>query len=279
MRVIPPPAPVADWDDAYANGAHIADAAAYPPRWAREAAAHRAAMVAAGRASLGLSYGPGPREVLDLFSPAGAPVGLAVFVHGGYWRAFDGAVWSHLASGALERGWAVAVPTYPLCPDVTIAEITTRLGRAVGAAAALAPGPIRLAGHSAGGHLACRMICRDGPLGSAVAARVGRVLSISGLHDLRPLLRTGMNADLRLDAAGAAAESPALAAPVEGAELVAWVGAEERPEFRRQNALIANVWRGLGAATIAHEAAGRHHFDVIDDLVDPESAMVAAWLG
>jgi arylformamidase len=33
----------------------------------------------------------------DLFLPEGTPAGLAVFVHGGYWKAFDRSVWSHLA--------------------------------------------------------------------------------------------------------------------------------------------------------------------------------------
>ena len=32
-----------DWDDAYANAAHIAGAVAYPERWAAEAKAFRAA--------------------------------------------------------------------------------------------------------------------------------------------------------------------------------------------------------------------------------------------
>jgi hypothetical protein len=50
---------------------------------------------------------------------------------------------------------------------------------------------------------------------------------LSFLQDLRPMLRTQMNATLRLDAAEAAAESPALLQPVAGARLTAWVGAAE----------------------------------------------------
>ena len=37
--------------------------------------------------------------LLDL--PEGAPRGLAIFVHGGYWMAFGRESWSHLAAGAL----------------------------------------------------------------------------------------------------------------------------------------------------------------------------------
>ncbi len=96
------------------------------------------------------------------------------------------------------------------------------------------------------------------------------MLTISGLHDLRPLLRLALNADLRLDAAEAAAESPALLEPRPGAAAHVWVGADERPEFLRQSALIANIWTGLRADMSLTVEPGRHHFDVIDGLSDPE---------
>jgi len=270
---------IQDWDDAYANGPHIPGASDYPPRWATSAAAFRESMTAAGRAELDLPYGPAARERFDLFRPEGEPRGLAVFVHGGYWMAFDKSSWSHLAAGALARGWAVALPSYTLCPEARIAGITLQIGRAIAAAAKRVAGPLVLSGHSAGGHLVTRMACRDGPLAEPLRGRLARVVSISGLHDLRPLLRTRMNDTLRMDPAEAAAESAALGSPLDGMSLCCWVGEAERPEFRRQNALLANIWTGLGARTEAVEAPGRHHFDVIEDLADPASALVEAWVG
>ncbi len=267
---------ITDWDSAYDNAGHIEGGAAYPERWRARAASFRESLPEA-RCRRALAYGEGPREALDLFLPEGAPRGLFVFVHGGYWRSMERGLWSHLAAGALARGWAVAVPGYALCPQVRISAITGQIARAVDLAAALVPGPIRLAGHSAGGHLVTRMGCADVPL--KAAERLERIVSISGLHDLRPLMRTSMNADLRLDLAEARAESPALAEARAGFGLLCWVGARERPEFLRQNALLANIWRGCGLETRAVEAEGRHHFDVIDDLCDPESALCAAALG
>ena len=139
-------------------------------------------------------------------------------------------------------------------------------------------GPIRLTGHSAGGHLVTRMICRDSPLSSALRQRIERVVSISGLHDMRPLLNTNMNDDFRMLEAEAIAESAALNQPIENVELVCWVGAEERPEFIRQSELLANVWTGFGIKTSVHHSPGQHHFDVIDGLVDPHSALSEALL-
>lgn len=265
---------IADWDDAYSNGAHIAGSQRWPEAWAVPARAYRARLVAAGRAKLDLAYGPGPRNALDLFLPAGTPKGLVVFVHGGYWLALDRTYWSYLAGGAVDRGYAVALPSYTLCPAIRIAGIGREIAAAVAHAAGLVEGPILLTGHSAGGHLVSRLIAQGSPLPAPVLARVQNVVSISGLHDLRPLMRTAMNARLGLDEAEARAESPALLAPLADARLVCWVGAEERPEFRRQSALLANVWHGLGAETRLVEEPGRHHFNVIDGLADADHALV-----
>jgi acetyl esterase/lipase len=268
-----------DWNDAYNNRGHIPDADSFPPRWAAEAAAFRARAVEAGRARLDIPYGTHSRERLDLFLPQGMAQGMVVFVHGGYWRAFGKSDWSHLAAGALARGWAVAMPGYTLCPHIRVAGITREIGTAITAAARQLGGPIRLAGHSAGGHLVTRMQCQDAPLPDAVADRLAGVISISGVHDLRPLLHTAINDDLRLDIAEAAAESPALLRPREDVALTCWVGAAERPEFRRQNALLANIWTGCGVATRAVEEPGRHHFNVIEGLMAPNSPLMQAVLG
>jgi acetyl esterase/lipase len=268
-------AAIMDWDSAYANAAAISGAEAIVASWAPRAEAFRARAPGA----LDIPYGPHPRERLDLFAPPGRPAGVIVLFHGGYWKAFEKSAWSWMAEGALAHGWAVALPSYPLAPEARISEIAFCAARAAKAAAARIPGPVVLSGHSAGGHLACRLMCEGAALATDVTARVARVVSVSGVHDLRPLLRTAMNATLRLDAAEAAAESPALLTPREGLRLTAWVGGAELPEFRRQTALIANIWTGLGADAEAAEAPGRHHFDVIDALADPASALVARLSG
>jgi arylformamidase len=261
-------------DRDYENGTFIPGAAEYPPRWAEAALDWRQVEGAVGRARLNQPYGVGAREQFDLFFPAGRPAGLFVFVHGGYWMAFDRSSWSHLARGATAAGWAVAMPSYSLAPAARIAGITQQIGAAITAAAAQVAGPIVLAGHSAGGHLVARMASADGPLGADVAGRVQRVLPISPLSDLRPFLDLTMNETLRLDAAEAAAESPVLqdqgAAP-----MTVWVGADERPAFLDQARWLAEVW----PRTDLHIAPGRHHFDVIDELEDPDSAMLRAALG
>lgn len=253
---------VTDWDDAYANTVHIPGGEGFPPRWQDAAARFRAA------------HPPGPLGRGHLFRPDGAVRGLMVFVHGGYWMETDPGLWSHLAAGALARGWAAAMPAYTLAPRARITQMVAEVAAAVVQAARMVDGPIALAGHSAGGHLAARMICDDGTLPDAVAARVTGCVPISPLSDLRPLLRTAMNATLRLDAAEAAAQSPALLAPRPGIPVITWVGGMERPEFIRQARLLANIWAGLGAPTDCVIDPGRHHFDVIEGLERADSPLM-----
>ena len=264
---------MAELDDAYANAAHIPGSADYPPRWGRAAEALREGLIEQGLADLDLAYGDSPRQRFDLFHPGAAAKGLLVFVHGGYWLRFDKSVWSHLAAGALSHGWAVAMPSYDLCPQVGIADITQQIAKAVTAAAIMVTGPIVLAGHSAGGHLVTRML-QPGLLPDTVATRLRHVLSISPVSDLRPLMRTSMNADFKLDDASARAESPALMVERLPVPVTVWVGADERPVFLDQARWLAEAW---GCGHVVDE--GKHHFDVIDALAEADSPMVRRLLG
>lgn len=258
-------------DDAYANAAYIDGADDYLPRWQKAAAAFRRTL--GFRAQTGISYGPTDREVYDFFEPEGVSRGTVVFVHGGYWKAFAPSDWSHLAAGALSRGYAVALIGYDLCPDVRITQITGQVARALTEIAKRTQGMIALAGHSAGGQLVARM---TDPLvlSGDVRDRIENIVAISPVADLAPLLQTTMNDILQLDEAEAAAESPMNMTPPHGVNVTIWVGADERPAFLEQAEKFSRVW---GAKQSIVE--GRHHFDIIDLLEDPESDMVKALLG
>lgn len=265
---------ITDWDDAYANGIYVDGVDEIVACWERDSASYRTNTLAAGRAELNVPYGPHPRQTIDYFHPKDAPKGLVIFVHGGYWLSRDKTLWSHLATGAVDNGWAVAMPGYVLCPEVRIADITQQIATAVDVAAAHIAGPVHISGHSAGGHLAARMGCEDITL--ACADRVDRIVAISGVHDLRPMLKTKMNTEFRMDMAGAISESPALLMPRSGFDLTCWAGVDERPEFIRQNALLANIWTGCGVSTKLVEAASQNHFTVINDMEFSDSDLTTA---
>ncbi len=256
-----------DIDQAYQNGALILGADAYPPRWAAAAQDFRESL--GPRAVLDQSYGTEPRQRFDLFYPQGQPKGLLVFIHGGYWLAFGRETWSHLAAGALGRGWACAMPSYTLAPQARLSEITAEIAQATRAASALIAGPVVVTGHSAGGHLAARMGCADQALPT-----VRRVVPISPLAELEPLRQTAMNADLRLDADEVARESPARLALRSNCSAHVWVGGAERPAFLWQARTLSEAW-----ACDWTVGPKQHHFNVIDGLADPHSSLMAACLG
>jgi arylformamidase len=256
-----------DYDRAYANGPFIPGAETFPPRWSQEAAEFRAAL--GPRARTAIPYGPRPRNLLDLFLPEAAPHGLLMFIHGGYWLKFDRETWSHLAAGAVARGWACALPSYTLAPEARISAMTQEIVIALELAPSLVAGPVVVTGHSAGGHLSARMGCAD----VALSTTVKRVVPISPLADLEPISLTAMNGDLRLDPQEIAGESPALRSLRPGVEAHVWVGAQERPAFLWQARLLSEAWSCPWTAE-----SGRHHFDVIDGLTDPTSALLSACL-
>ncbi|MCX7286491.1 MAG: alpha/beta hydrolase [Rhodobacterales bacterium] len=255
-----PPYRWPDPDRDYANGAFIPEGASYPARWAEAAAGFRASL--GTRAELDLAYGPGPRQRLDLFLPEGHARGVVIFIHGGYWHLFRKSYWSHLAAGPLARGFAVAMPGYSLAPTARIAEMTAEIARSCWFVGTRVAGPMVATGHSAGGHLAARMGCAD------LAVPVSRVVPISPLSELAPLIETTMNATLQIDAAEAAGESPARLALRRDVAAHVWVGASERPAFLWHARVLAEEW---GCAWTCDP--GKHHFDVIEGLADPASPL------
>lgn len=267
-----------DWDDAYANMAHIEGSEHYPEQWSNRASAYRQHLGAI-KLQADIAYGAQPREHMDIVLPNEPAKGLAIFVHGGYWMRMDKSYWTDLAEGARARGWAVCIPSYTLTPEVSISHITRQIASAITAAASRIDGPIRLAGHSAGGHLVSRMICNDSMLDKTITQRIEHTLSISGLHDLRPLMMTKMNEILQLSDTEARAESVALLHPAGSPALTSWVGGGERPEFIRQAKLIALMWEGLGATTECIIDGMHNHFTVIDDLKLSDSPITNAFIG
>lgn len=262
-----------DMDDAYANVKYIPEASTYIDRWEEDARTWREVENSVGRARFHIPYGTHPRETYDMFYPSSPPEGTVIFVHGGFWHKFDKFMWSHLAQGASERGWNVAIPSYPLAPEARISEITNSIRSAVEGIAKKTRGPLVLAGHSAGGHLVARMLCDDG-VSAEVMARIQRVMSISPLSDLRPFLEMQMNDILGLDTAEVIAESPVLLPKKLDVPVTVWVGAEERPAFLDQAQWLVDAWE----RTNLNIEPKRHHFDVIDDLCLPESPLMNALL-
>ena len=267
-----------DWDAAYNNRSTVDNFEDFLNRWTRDAAAFRESLIATGHATINQQYGSAERNRFDLFLPKSSPLGLVVFIHGGYWRSLDKSYWSHLSQGCLDHGWAFAIPGYTLAPQARIQEITREITGAIRHLASRVDGPIRLSGHSAGGHLVSRMHCRDSGLDPSTRDRIANTVAVSGVFDLEHLPKTAMNADLQIDANDIETESPARLLPHDGARIHCVVGGDELAEFRRQNELL-DRWNGHGATVTTQTASGHNHFSIVEPLAKADSFLVRALLG
>ena len=259
-----------DYEVEYNNRARVPENPAIMAGWARDAAAYRETRQDHWRV---IPYDRGARNGIDFFSGDGTGP-IVVFIHGGYWQALDGSSFSHLAAGLNAHGISVAVPSYDLCPSVTIADIISQMRTASRELARLRR-PLVMSGHSAGGHLAACMLATDWRAldASLPEGLVTAAYAISGLFDLRPLVKTALNNALRLDDAAARDVSPLFwTAPARGS-LDTAVGANESAEYFRQSKSIVEVWGGAGVATRFAAIPGANHFTAIAPLADPQSPM------
>lgn len=241
--------------------------------WQTEAAHFREA----GGGELGLAYGDDERQRADIFRSKEDHAGAhAVFIHGGYWQGLDRSQFSHMARGLEFHGIPMAVPSYRLCPAVSVADIIADMRRFCLWLWKRTGRRLVVAGHSAGGHLAACMVATDWAMLGGPPQLVMAGLGISGLYDLRPLIPTTINGALKLDEANARAASPLLWPAPHGVRFAAWVGSEESAEYLRQSASLEAAWRGCGLDCTSAVVDGANHFTVIAALAQPDSAMTRA---
>jgi arylformamidase len=260
---------------AYNNRAAVPDFPKIVEGWQRDAAAYRQMMAKEGRSELDIRFGPSERQYIDLFNAKDTGAPLALFIHGGYWRAMSPKEHSHLARGLTGNGIAVAVAGYDLSPQVSIAQIIEEMRAAVLFLWKRYGKRIMVYGHSAGGHLTACMMATDWPSldPTAPADLVPAGYAVSGVFDLAGLINTDMNADFKLDEASARAASPLFWPAPQGRILDIVVGADELPEFIRLSHVMADNWGAAGVQTRYEEVPGTHHFSVVAPLADPLSAM------
>ena len=259
-----------DLDKLYDNRAAVPEHPEIFTRWRTQSASTRANL----KCELNLAYGAHEKQTIDLF-PAKANRGLAVFIHGGYWRALDKDDFSFIAEPLVAAGISVAMVNYRLCPEVTIADITEDCRQAIAWLVAKAgkygigSDRMMLLGHSAGAHLVAMLYATDWQKYEVLPYAFRGGVALSGVYDLGPLIETSVNKELKLDAASAKLLSPIHLKSTLTVPLDVVVGAAETTEFVRQAQLLHRWWQRV-AATV-ESVPGANHFTIVDHFADPAS--------
>lgn len=222
-----------------------------------------------------IAYGTHIRETLNFYRAPNAH-GILIFIHGGYWRGLSKVETSWVADGFMDQGISVALINYPLCPEVSLSDIRESI---ILAFVHLYNHVLNdeerknivVSGHSAGGHLAALHLATDWTAYGLPQNPITGVIAISGIYDLAPLMRTSMNADIRITEETEPLLNLMTSKVRSQAPIVFAVGGDEPAEFLRQAADQARAWDWLHPKVVSLPET--NHFTTVDSLADPNGEL------
>lgn len=213
------------------------------------------------------SQPPHARCVYDLFPHQGKPLGTVLYLHAGYWQSRDKSQFRWIGPVLAALGWQVVIANYPLCPEVSVAQISATTQTILPSYRSRLPEsmalPTIVMGHSAGAQLAVEMAL-DPNLNKTIQA----VIAISGVYDLMPLIDTSLNLNLKLDQSSAALASPLIRhiQPCALPFALFGVGAAETPAFVTQTQQMTQRWQTLGGHAQSVIVPQADHFSILDNV-------------
>jgi arylformamidase len=253
----------------------------YVTSWVQRSAAVRTALVSSSL--LGERYGTKIRNIIDVFpapSTDGSPSPALIFFHGGYWQECSLRDVSFPAAALNAAGITYISVDYTLAPKATLTEIVEEARQAVrfvvGQKDRFGVDLARLVigGHSAGAHLAA---LSGGGVSLCGGDIDSKLLLISGIYELLPLLRTSINGALNLTGQEIETLSVLRHPPQCQQATLVW-GDSDTTEFAWQSKTLRARFgedQRIGAFE-SIEIAGRNHFDLLLDLADRSSQLFSS---
>ena len=269
----------AELDAQYNNRVRFSDFEESFQLWARMSEKTRDKLSASSQ--IDVPYGSSPMEKLDIFPAIKRDAPIYVFIHGGYWYSLDKSDYSYVAEGMLPHDFTTIVINFDLAPNVSMTEIVNQNRRAFNWIYQNAkefggdPEQIYASGHSAGGHLVAMVMATDWQdITKSDKKLLKGGCAISGLFDLLPIQRSYLNKTLKMTGQEAKQNSPLHLNYDYSAPLLLISGEYESEEYRRQTHEMYNCWEELGYQSEILVGKKLNHFNIVDNLIDPDSQFV-----
>ncbi len=233
---------------------------------------------------IGLSYGPGALERIDLFRAADVGAPLVIYVHGGAWRSLDRMDSAFAAQVFVDAGYNFAVLDFAGIPDVRLPDMVMQVQRGMAWLAANAAAyevdadRIFLVGHSSGAHLVASALtaATDSCLPPNI---IKGAVCASGAYDLEAPMLSARGAYLRLSPEEVAAFSPIRHLAAIDCPIVIAYGERETDEYRRHARVFHAALLEAGKPGELVLLPGQNHFEVSVTLAEGNSALFGTIAG
>ncbi|XP_022246952.1 kynurenine formamidase-like [Limulus polyphemus] len=238
---------------------------------------------------LDIRYGPRLREKMDVFGlhnlPLEAPI--FVFLHGGYWVIGSREDSSVYVSPLHHCGIICITVGYNLAPEVTIDVIIDGVRNAVNfilwLAALRGSKGVYLCGHSAGAHLIAT--CMSSNVNAIPNTHMVKGLFLlSGIYDLRPLVKTTFGLKALITSNLAVENSPLLLLKEMAQNLdiscqvLVIVADCDSPSFKLQAEQYVKGLQSNGISVEYQVIPENDHFSIIERLKDPNFALTKEFI-
>jgi acetyl esterase/lipase len=231
----------------------------------------------AGAPRLGIAYGQGARQRLDIYQPEGAgPKPVLLFLHGGSWRDGDSAAYAFVGRAFAARGFVTVIADYRKYPSVKFPDF-------VEDAAAAAywthknidrfggdPDRLFVMGHSAGAHLAALVAMDPKWLKQHGADHdiIKGVVGLAGPYDFYPFTNEAAQAALG-DWPIPNETQPIFFARSDAPPMLLLHGDQDETVKPRNSTAMAAVMRDVGGVATAKIYPGIDHADIVMAIARP----------
>lgn len=219
-------------------------------------------------------FGPHSRQTFELLQARSEPSdkGLAIFIHGGFWRSISRQQSRFMARPFIDAGYDCIISEYRLMPEFRLEQLVDDIAQMLLYVKdmqdrGLLGQKLLLSGHSAGAHLAAFGLGQAGELG--FSSTDCALIYLSGVFDIYPVSITTIGNELAMTQDEIKRWSVYEADLEQHKKSMFVVGAEETDEFKRQS-IIGSQFLGPEDKNNILEIPDVNHLTLLTEFAQDE---------